>query len=500
MRGIHRLQNSKAIEEVVKRVFTPNLLTALKQKHNLREEAVFRWQRVVKTLLPLGGASEGNHLTIYSDGDDAFSAMWNAIENAKKKVCMETYIYSPDTIGKKTMESLTNAASRGAEVRLIVDSLGSKKVSNTFLAPLREAGGIVETFNPLILLPWKMVRWGFFRTHRKILIVDGSIGFCGGMNVGDQYAGIKTGGNAFFRDTHVKVEGPAVKDLAKVFRDSLQQMQAVNAPATFGMTKRFKKLQKKLKLKRPVQSSTKEGDKYIKTGDKDNSISKDTVQGDQNTELKNQITLTRNDLHQDIIAVHPEDKGVFVQVLMSNIPRNKRHIQKALQLTLRECTSHCYITNPYFLPPNKVKLAILKAARNGVDIRILTSGLSDVPMVRYASNYIYALFLRNNVRVYEYYGARLHAKTVTIDGIYSSIGSFNLDQWSHDHNLELNLTILDPQTAEQLEEQFMKDLSQSQEITLASLETKSYFIRFVHWISYRIVRGFETLVGIFPKR
>src|SRR4051812_9927916 len=78
-------------------------------------------------------------------------------------------------------------------------------------------------------------------------------------------------------------------------------------------------------------------------------------------------------------------------------------------------------------------------------------GVSDVPVVRHASQHVYSLFLKNGVKIYEYYGRKLHAKTVTIDGIYSSIGSFNLDPWSHFYNLEMNLTVLDPDTAERLE-------------------------------------------------
>ena len=109
-------------------------------------------------------------------------------------------------------------------------------------------------------------------------------------------------------------------------------------------------------------------------------------------------------------------------------------------------------------------------------------------MVQWASQHVYHLFLRNNVKIYEFFGAHLHAKTVTIDGIYSSIGSFNLDPWSHFYNLELNLTTLDPVTAAQLEEQFTKDIENSKEVTLENLEKRSLLQCFIHWACYHILR------------
>eukprot|EP01114_Cavostelium_apophysatum_P015921 TRINITY_DN4439_c0_g1_i1.p1 TRINITY_DN4439_c0_g1~~TRINITY_DN4439_c0_g1_i1.p1 ORF type:complete len:451 (+),score=91.66 TRINITY_DN4439_c0_g1_i1:119-1471(+) len=448
MKALRRAQKQAAIEEVVKRVFTPQMLDKLRYRDKLREEFTFRWQRTFKRLLPLGGASEGNKLTIYNNGDDAFREMWASIDEATTRVSAETYILHPDTIGKKTIEHLTNAASRGCDVKFIFDHLGSKKMNDKHFEALRNAGGEAVLFNPFFTWPWNFKKW-LFRNHRKILVVDGKVGYTGGMNIANEYAGTQVGGTGYFRDTHVKVEGPAVKDLEQVFYNSLQEA-------------------------RLLSQKTSEMPKNLRTA------------VTEMLDRRNAITP---------IITHPqprnhdlEGKGVFVQLLQSNVRRNKRHIQKALRLTLREATSHCYLTTPYFLPPNKLKQAIIQAANKGVEIKILTAGLSDVPMVRYASQHIYHLFLRNNVKIYELFGARLHAKTITIDGIYSSIGSFNLDPWSHFYNLEINLTTLDPGVANQLEEHFEKDLETSTQVTLANLEKRSIWECFVHWACYHILR------------
>lgn len=107
-----------------------------------------------------------------------------------------------------------------------------------------------------------------------------------------------------------------------------------------------------------------------------------------------------------------------------------------------------------------------------------------------ASQHVYDLFLRNGVKIYEMTGQGLHAKTVTIDGIYGSIGSFNLDPLSTYNNLELNLTTLDPQTARKLEEDFYKDLESSVEVTEANLRKRSLFQKILHWAVYHLVRLF----------
>lgn len=169
--------------------------------------------------MPLGGASEGNKLTLYNNGDDAFTAMWDAISSAKKRVWMETYILEPGVVARKTIDELTRASLRGVDVKLIYDYVGSQKLRSKDVEGLKNCGkrilelncwsksiqnfsfinclgAQVIAFNPLLSWPWR-IHLGFWRNHKKILVVDDNTAFTGGMNIGDQYAGPHTGGNGY---------------------------------------------------------------------------------------------------------------------------------------------------------------------------------------------------------------------------------------------------------------------------------------------------------------
>ena len=121
-------------------------------------------------------------------------------------------------------------------------------------------------------------------------------------------------------------------------------------------------------------------------------------------------------------------------------------------------------------------------------MRVLTAGVSDVPLVRLASRHLYGRLLRAGVRIFEMGERVLHAKTVTVDGVYGSVGSFNLDYWSDRRNLEVNVCFLDRSTAGEIEQAFERDLSSSEEVTLARWERRTWFQRCMHWLAYQLMR------------
>lgn len=165
-------------------------------------------------------------------------------------------------------------------------------------------------------------------------------------------------------------------------------------------------------------------------------------------------------------------------------------IQQAMRLTIESAKQTCYIANAYFLPPRKLRNAIATAATNGVDVRLLMAGegQADVPIVRWGSQHIYAYFLRQGVRIYELQSQTLHSKLVTIDHVYSSIGSFNFDRWSNSRNLEVNMSILDPIVSKEVERQFLEDLKNAKEITLNCLKKRPWFEKIFHWFAYHVSR------------
>jgi cardiolipin synthase len=188
------------------------------------------------------------------------------------------------------------------------------------------------------------------------------------------------------------------------------------------------------------------------------------------------------------VRQEPYASGVFAQVLQSDVRRRRRHIQRALHQTVSRSGHHCFLTSPYFVPPPKLTSALVRAKRRGVDVKVLTAGLSDVPLVRLASQHLYGKLLRAGVGIYEMFGRTLHAKTATIDGIYASVGSFNLDRWSYLRNLEVNVAILDARLALELEERFASDLAMSQEVHLPTWEKRTPYERVLAWIAYQFLR------------
>jgi cardiolipin synthase len=149
---------------------------------------------------------------------------------------------------------------------------------------------------------------------------------------------------------------------------------------------------------------------------------------------------------------------------------------------------YCYFTSPYFLPPEQLIKSMIETKRRGVDVRILCAGLSDVPLMRYAGRHVYKRLLEHNVRIYEMQKPMLHRKTITIDGLYCCIGSFNLDLWSAHRNLEVNVIMLDNNFAEQLKNIFIADISVAEEINNKTFAARSIFKHFFCWCCYQLMR------------
>jgi cardiolipin synthase len=180
--------------------------------------------------------------------------------------------------------------------------------------------------------------------------------------------------------------------------------------------------------------------------------------------------------------------GVLMQVLGSNTRRNLHAIQHSMEMTLKEATSYCYFTTPYFLPYAPLRKAMVAAAERGVDVRVLTAGLSDIPLMRMASRHVHGQFLKAGIRIFEMFERTLHAKTATIDGVYATVGSFNLDHWSARRNLEVNVSMWDTEIAQQLEHDFQQDIALTKEVIYSEWESRSWFMRLKDWFAYQIMR------------
>jgi len=175
-----------------------------------------RYMRDMKKI-GIGGISGGNSVTLITEGDVFFTSIISAIENAKKSINLETYIFSSDPVGWIIAEKLAAKASQGLEVNVIYDSVGSIAASSQMFSMMEEHGVEVLEYHPFV--PWRKY-WGVsFRDHRKILVIDGCRAFIGGINIGREYAGEKFSGDNW-RDTHIMIKGPAVTDIQFFFMEN----------------------------------------------------------------------------------------------------------------------------------------------------------------------------------------------------------------------------------------------------------------------------------------
>lgn len=379
------------------------------------------WQRSAGGLLRLGGGSEGNELTLFVDGDDAFDTMLAAIASAKKRVWFEVYIFTADALGTAVLGALAAAAGRGVDVRLLVDALGSSGLDAEQTRAFVAAGGHLAVFNPWFFRSARLKRSlpTLMRDHRKILVIDDDEGFCGGMNVSVDYGGTRRG-NSTFRDTHLLIGGPAVSELAAVFAVSWQHATDERLPAV--------------------------------------------VPGSERVD------------------------GSHVQILGSDQFRRRRGIQQALYHAVNRSQKSIRLTTPYFVPPPRLLNALVRAARRGVDVAVLTAGLSDVPIAAAAARHLYGKLLHAGVAIYEMHGRTLHAKTAAVDDIYGHVGSFNLDRWSFERNLEVCAVALDPGFAHALGTVFDDDLALCRRVDLSEWQRRSVFDVVVGWISWQVAR------------
>jgi cardiolipin synthase len=419
--------------------------------------------------------------------------MWESIRNAQKRIWLTTYILKPDPVGLKMIEELTNAARRGVQVAFIYDHFGSFGFSDVHFEELRAAGGMVLCFNSIRSLA-NIFRFDFrsnyvlYRNHRKVLVIDNAVGYCGGMNIAADYCGVDIGGNGRFRDTHSRVVGPGVVHLAEVFISTLQTMQSQAIPEWADVMKQVLTMQEEMSpdSKAPADSDPQSSSSSTTKTSSSTRSSRAVVPRASGEEALRTAVSKLVGTRRPFIALASGKQGAFTQVLASNNREKMRAIQSALSETIDLAQRHVYLTSPYFLPPLSIRQAIIRAARRGVDVRILTAGKSDIAFITSASAHIYGLFLRHGVRIYELQNQELHAKTVTSDGGVAMVGSYNLDNLSYKHNLEANLNFLDAKLAVDLERQFFEDLKYSKEVIKQRWDNRPWYKRVWHWLIYTV--------------
>lgn len=358
-------------------------------------------------------ASKGNDVRVLVNAADAYGAMRESIADAQKHLHLEFYIWNDDTTGRDFRDRLVARAKAGVEVRVLVDAFGSSGLPSDFFAPLVEAGGHAAVFSPLSRFR-RLFKGGRvdFRNHRKLLIADGIVGYTGGINIGDEYLGQdETVG--MWRDTHMRIEGPAVYGLQRAF---LEDWCWASEEARFEIDDYF-----------PKMEST-AGDDVV------------------------------------LIVDSGPDRRWW--------PIYRLHVQ-AIALARKRI----WLTNPYFLPDRVMEEALVTAALRGVDVRVLVPVKNDSRLVALASEALFPTLLDAGIKIYRYGNGFVHAKTLLVDDWLGTVGSANLDTRSFQLNFELNAFAFGSELTGTLAQNFEADVGDTKALTESEVRDVGYGTR-----------------------
>lgn len=361
----------------------------------------------------------GHRVRVLLNGDETFAAMLRAIREAEKSVTFVTYVYWKGKVADEFAETLARRAREGLPVYLLLDSQGAKSMEEKNVTKMKAAGVRFAWFRPL---EWYKFPQYNYRTHRKVLIVDGRIGFTGGIGIGDEWLG-RAENEKQWRDTCVVVEGPVVHYMQAAFAENW--MEATRTMLV--------------------------GDLYF----------------------------------PPIEAVGDGGKvgPVKAQGVRSSPMESSSEVYMLYLLTIASAEQTLYITTAYFLPDGLLQDRLIEAVERGVDVRVIVPGrYNDNYLLYQLSRNGYGRLLKAGVKIYEYQPTFMHAKTLVADGIWGSIGSTNFDNRSFSLNDEFNLNFHSREVAQRLEEIFAEDLERSRPISYEEWRKRPYRERFVGWL------------------
>lgn len=355
----------------------------------------------------------GNKAEILENGEEFFPRLLQDLKQARKSIHIEYYIFENSDIGREIEEVLIAKAKEGIEVRFIYDDFGCRDIRKNIARNLRANGVEAYAFNEIILLAF--ANRLNYRNHRKIVVIDGLIGYTGGINISDRYDNRKKDLNEFFwRDTHLRLEGPGAYGLQYVF---LADWNFCSKQSIAFDEKYFPKVARDVAGNVPVQ----------------------------------------------VISSGPD----------SDVPSILYSVLKAIQTA----QSEVLITTPYYIPDESLQLAIKMAVLSGKKVKIILPGITDSHIVKLASESYFQELLEYGVEIYLYKKGFIHAKTFVTDSGVSSIGTCNLDHRSFDLNFEVNVITYDEAFANKMRQMFYNDCKDSIKLELSFWNKRSNWHR-----------------------
>lgn len=362
--------------------------------------------------------TSNNQVDIFNDGEEKFADLRKSLSEARDFIHIQYYIIKKDEVFDSIVPILLDRVKAGVEVRILYDGMGGRFMPKKRWKELRCAGVLVGCFFPPIL--GRLNLRVNYRNHRKIVVIDGQVGYVGGFNIGKEYLG-KDPKFGYWRDTHLKLQGESVISLQ--IRFALDWNYA-------------------------VKENLFTDSRYFT----------DYGAEQQPTEMNGGMPLG-------------------IQIITSGPDSQNRQIRDNYLELFHKARHHIYIHTPYFVPDDAVLSALKIAAQSGVDVRLMIPCKPDHPFVYWATYSYMGDLLAAGARCYTYENGFLHAKGVMIDSRVSCYGTANMDIRSFELNFEVNATIYDEETTERLETMFLEDLVNCREVTMEIYEARSLWIR-----------------------
>ncbi len=366
----------------------------------------------------------GNKVTLLEDGAGTYPAMFAAIRNAQDHINLETFIFEDDEVGNQFADVLLEQQARGIQVNVIYDSVGSLTTPKTFFDRLKEGGVAVLEFNPINPLAAKKLWLINNRDHRKLLIIDGRTAFLGGINISSVYSS----GSVVPRSGNTAEETIAWRDT------DLQ----IEGPVVGELQKLFMETWEKQRGKPLAEKE------YFPA-----------------------LQAQGKDIVRAIGSTPDDPYSLMYLTLISAIGNAEKQVE---------------LTQAYFVPDGQLMKSLVDAAGRGVDVKLVLPSHTDSQHAFHAGRSHYSTLLKAGVKIYERRGALLHSKTAVIDGVWTSVGSSNLDWRSFLDNDEVNAVVLGREFAQQMQAMFARDIEASDAIDLATWERRSPILHIREWV------------------
>lgn len=352
-----------------------------------------------------------NDLEIFTDGKKKFEDLRRELKKARVYIHIQYYIIKNDEVFDSIVPILLEKVKEGVEVRVLADGMGGRFMPKKRWNEMKQAGIKVGIFFPPVL--GRLNLRVNYRNHRKIVVIDGKIGYVGGFNLGREYIS-KVPKFGYWRDTHLKIKGDA----------------AISLQIRFAL--------------------------------------------DWNYAAKENLFLQSRYFEQEMPAF---SQAVGIQIVSSGPDTGTKNIRDNYLEMFHRARNHIYIQTPYFVPDDAILSALKIAARSGVDVRLMIPCKPDHPFVYWATFSYAGELLLAGARCYIYEHGFLHAKGITVDGMVSCYGTANMDIRSFELNFEVNAVIYDEETTGKLEQAFLDDLPYCREITWEDYQKRRLYIR-----------------------